>query len=426
MATATSKISPVITRSGRASSSSTYIATKVTGPDKNNKYSSEIVQYDNAKGEGGKTIGTRDPDSGEITWNDNASRKVKSNSDKFKKASNNQIESVKKDLATSALEKEGLNQAAGKKNQDNTNGDTDSSQSKATPAPRDQADGWSGSDEVSPDNPPRNSYGRNLCYPVAMRRYLRDSIQINVIKHTPREIKGLTMVDRPKGPTIGSVILPMPSAIQDGNKTDWGSGTMTPAQMAASGAVKAFLSNRGGADEAIRQAQESVSQFSGGDGETAMENFFTEQLTGATDLLSRTEGAVMNPNMELLFKGPSLRSFSFSWKMSPRDEKESLVIGKIIRLFKQSMAPQKTTDGLFLKAPSIYDLTLRNGTSRNKFLPKMKTCALLDCAVNYTPDGSYMAYDNSSMVAYEMSLSFQEIEPIYNNDMSSSDSSIGY
>ena len=134
----------------------------------------------------------------------------------------------------------------------------------------------------------------------------------------------------------------------------------------------------------------------------------------------------MNPNMELLFKGPSLRSFSFSWKMSPRDEKESIVIGKIIRLFKQSMAPQKTTDGLFLKAPSIYDLTLRNGTSRNKFLPKMKTCALLDCAVNYTPDGSFMAYDNASMVAYEMSLSFQEIEPIYNNDMSSSDSSIGY
>jgi hypothetical protein len=135
---------------------------------------------------------------------------------------------------------------------------------------------------------------------------------------------------------------------------------------------------------------------------------------------------VMNPNMELLFKGPSLRSFSFSWKMSPRDEKESLVIGKIIRLFKQSMAPQKTPSDLFLKAPNIYELTLRNGSSRNKFLPKMKTCALLDCAVNYTPDGSFMAYDNASMVAYEMSLSFQEIEPIYNNDMSSSDDSIGY
>ena len=130
--------------------------------------------------------------------------------------------------------------------------------------------------------------------------------------------------------------------------------------------------------------------------------------------------------MELLFKGPQMRAFSFSWKMSPRDEKESLEIGKIIRMFKQSMAPQKTTEDLFLKAPSIYDIEFRSKGGRNRFLPKIKSCALVDCAVNYTPDGSYMSYTNSSMVALEMSLSFQETEPIYNNDMSSSDSSIGY
>ena len=233
------------------------------------------------------------------------------------------------------------------------------------------------------------------------------------------------MVDRPKGPTIGSVILPMPSAIQDGNKTEWGSGSMTPAQMAASGAVKAMLGDKG-AKGAVEEAQKSLAQFTAGGGEKAMENFFTEQLPGATDLLSRTEGAVMNPNMELLFKGPSLRSFSFSWKMSPRDRKESIEIAKIIRLFKQSMAPQKTSKDLFLKAPSIYELVYRSGTNNNRFLPIMKTCALVDCAVNYTPDGSFMAYDNDSMVAYEMSLSFQEMEPIYNNDMGSGWDSVGY
>jgi hypothetical protein len=157
-----------------------------------------------------------------------------------------------------------------------------------------------------------------------------------------------------------------------------------------------------------------------------LESFFTEQLTGATDVLARTTGAVMNPNMELLFKGPSLRSFSFSWKMSPRDRKESIEIAKIIRLFKQSMAPQKTSKDLFLKAPSIYELVYRSGTNKNRFLPKMKTCALVDCAVNYTPDGSFMAYDNDSMVAYEMSLSFQEMEPIYNNDMGYGWDSVGY
>tara|TARA_B100000287_G_C20594460_1_gene765565 strand:+ start:42 stop:1316 length:1275 start_codon:yes stop_codon:yes gene_type:complete len=424
MATATSKISPVITRSGRASSSSTYIATKVTGPDKNNQYTSEIIQYDNAKGDGAKTIGTRDPETGNITWNNNASRKIKSNENKFKKASNNQIESVQKDLATTAEQKQGLNASSGKANQDNTDGNTDSTDAKATPAPRNLSGGWDGSDTpIGRSNDARNTYG-NHCYPIAMRTNLKDNIKISVIKHEPRAISGLAMADRPPGSPIGSVILPMPSAIQDGNKVSWGSETMTPLQMATSGAVKAFLGDS--ADAAIKQANESVQAMQTGGGSEALENFFTEQLTGAENLLSRTTGQVMNPNMELLFKGPSLRTFSFTWKMSPRDQKESIEIGKIIRMFKQSMAPQQTPEQLFLKAPNIYQLTLRSGGDRNKFLPKMKTCALLDCAVNYTPDGSFMAYDNDSMVAYEMALSFQEIEPIYNNDYSMTDDSVGY
>ena len=56
----------------------------------------------------------------------------------------------------------------------------------------------------------------------------------------------------------------------------------------------------------------------------------------------------------------------------------------------------------------------------------MKECGLTDCSVNHTPDGGYMTYDNSAMVAVEMSLSFQEMEPIYNNDMGQTDDSIGY
>ena len=56
----------------------------------------------------------------------------------------------------------------------------------------------------------------------------------------------------------------------------------------------------------------------------------------------------------------------------------------------------------------------------------MKECALNNCAVNYTPDGGYMTYENAAMVALEMSLSFQEMEPIYNNDMSHDYDSIGY
>ena len=142
--TATSKIAPVVIGSGRGKST-TYISTKVTGPDNRGNYNSEIIQSDNASGGGKKTIGSRDSN-GNITWNSDASGKIKLNESKFKKASNNQISSLANQLATSAKDKQALNAAAGKANQDNTNGNTDSSQAKANPRPRNQSDGFTGMD----------------------------------------------------------------------------------------------------------------------------------------------------------------------------------------------------------------------------------------------------------------------------------------
>ena len=429
--TATSKIAPVVIGSGRMKST-TYISTKVSGPDRNGAYTSEIIQSDNATGAGAKPIGSRDA-SGNITWNKDASGRTKLNTDKFKKASNNQISSLANELATTAVEKQGLNASAGKGNQDTTDGNTDSSQSKPTPKPTDKDGTLSGSG--AGNDVPRNSYNRGLCYPTTMRRGLQDNIKIDVLKYNPKKMEGAIQQSRygegegqvsKKGSIIGSVVLPVPSSVNSSNKTSWDQGTMTAAQMAMANVVKTGLTGSlgdaaGEAGAAIEQAQSS-----GADLKESLGSFFTEQLTGVTDMLSRTTGMVQNPNMELLFKGPSMRAFSFSWKMSPRDEKESVEIAKIIRMFKQSMAPQKTKAGLFLKSPNIYQLSFQQGTKPHKFLPRMKECALTDCAVNFTPDGNYMTYDNTAMVALEMSLSFQEMEPIYNNDMSHDDDSIGY
>ena len=410
MAEATSKISPVVTNG-----TTTYTATKVTGPDPRGNYSSEIVQYDDANGNGAKTIGSRN-DSGGVDWNTDAPITAKKNTSAFKKASNNQIDSVADQVAETAEEKASLNSYAGAKNKDISDGNTDSSTSKAVPEP-------SGS-EKGQDNA-RTSYDRNLVYPLSLRDGEQDNLRIDVVIHKPKKVAGLTFADREPGKIIGGVTLPVPTSVNDANKTEWGQGTQTPAQIAASGAVKKLLGKEG-AKGAVDEAQKSLEGFVGGGGDKALKNFFTEQLTGASDLLARTEGMVMNPNMENLFKGPSLRSFSFSWKMSPRDQAESVQIMKIVRMFKQSMAPQKVAENLFLKAPNIYKLQFNRGSKKHKYLPKMKTCVLIDFGMNYTPDGSYMTYQNSSMVSYEMSMSFQEIEPVFNNDMSHTDDSIGY
>ena len=109
--TATSKIAPVVVGSGQGQST-TYISTKVTGPDNKGAFTSELIQSDNASGGGQKTIGSRDSN-GNITWNNDASNKIKLNESVFKKASNNQISSLANQLATTAVEKQGLNAAAG-------------------------------------------------------------------------------------------------------------------------------------------------------------------------------------------------------------------------------------------------------------------------------------------------------------------------
>ena len=426
---ATSELAPVVTGEGKNKQTS-YVSTTVTGGDKNASgevtYTSAINYSDDAKGTDTKKIATRD-ENGTTTFNDSAPDKLTTAEGKknLEKASNNQIESVKDQVATTSEEKAAVDKATKNKNKAGGDGKAETNESKATPR-----DAFNLSKEKGEG---RKSYNKSLCYPTSLRRTQQDTLRISVLKYNPKKMSGLGFSKRTSGKTIGAVTLPVPGGVQDGNKTSWGSGTMTPVQIATSDAVKKFLvKDADAAGDSLKKSLQTAADNSG-EVKTGLAAMFTENLTGATDILARTEGAVMNPNMELLFRGPAMRAFSFSWKLSPRDERESMTIMRIIRMFKQSMAPQTTKSQLFLKAPNTYKLEFTSPAAMkgtHRFLPKVKECSLVDFGVNYTPDGSYMTYDNSSMVSYDMTMSFQELEPIYNSDYSDldrdRDQSIGY
>ena len=429
--TATSEIAPVVTGEGKNKQTS-YISTTVTGGDKNASgevtYTSTINYSDDAKGTDTKEIATRD-ENGTTTFNSSAPDKLAKTEEGKKnteKASNNQMESVKDQVATTSEEKAAVDKATKNKNKAGGDGKEATNNSKASPS----SGLFSGS---GTEGEGRKSYNKSLCYPTTLRRTQQDTLRISVLKYNPKKMSGLGFSKRTSGKTIGAVTLPVPGGVQDGNKTNWGSGTMTPVQIATSDVVKKLLvKDADAAGDTLKNKLQTAAD-NAGEVKTGLAAMFTENLTGATDILARTEGAVMNPNMELLFRGPAMRAFSFTWKLSPRDERESMTIMRIIRMFKQSMAPKTTKSQLFLKAPNTYKLEFispagMRGTHR--FLPKVKECSLVDFGINYTPDGSYMTYDNSSMVSYDMTMSFQELEPIYNSDYTDLDSdrdqSIGY
>ena len=148
--------------------------------------------------------------------------------------------------------------------------------------------------------------------------------------------------------------------------------------------------------------------------------YFAGQAVGA-NVSGRLTGQVINPNMELLFSGPTLRTFNFNFRMTPRSDTEAEMVKKIIRSFKMNMAVQRSDSNLFLRTPNIFKLKYISGdgsdaTQQHPFLNKFKPCAMTSFNVNYTPDGSYMTFENKSLTAYDMSLSFSELEPIYQDD----------
>jgi hypothetical protein len=107
--------------------------------------------------------------------------------------------------------------------------------------------------------------------------------------------------------------------------------------------------------------------------------------------------------------------------MSPTSQDEARNIRAIIKFFKAGMAPQRSRNNevsLFLGSPNVFEIEFKSKSERSlDGLSKIKMCALQSCAVNYTPDGVYAAYEDSKVgsqpVAVEVQLQFIELTPVF-------------
>ena len=313
--------------------------------------------------------------------------------------------------------------------------------------------------------------GGLLLYPVDILKNQQDTLQITMYRYRPPSgdlftnpnfkipelfTKGLQRNSALKEP-IATTVLPIPSGIQDNNAIGWGDDSMN--NMTA--AVGANI-NRSPALAAVGQAGiEAASAAASAAGLQVPKQTIIQMLTIASaagispanimdlmdnqqtkaaitsllaknaqfeipaeTILARGYGIVPNSNMELLFQGPTLRQFSFSWRMSPRSAKEATNVKRIIRMFKQGSAPRKLNSqsgagaaSLFLGTPNVFKLSYKTaGNKEISGLNKFKICALVNMSVVYAPDGQWAAYAEGQPVSVQMSLNFQEIEPVYESD----------
>lgn len=249
--------------------------------------------------------------------------------------------------------------------------------------------------------------------------------------------------------TNGTIFLPMPSNVQDGNSVDFAAGNLDGLTAAVFSGVKNaigtelppnifeigdFVSKvfQRGSDPFVNNAEGFKKVFLAQIAAAAANIPLGGSLTRDA-VFARQSGEILNQNMELLFNGVNLRSFKFSFKLTPRGPEEAKQVKLIINAFKRAMAPKLGADqALFLKTPDVFNLTYKKGNEKHPFLHTFKQCALTDMSVNYTGEGVYATYggDNKdgggTPVSMVLELGFKELEPIYDTDYKDSDVGVGY
>ena len=316
--------------------------------------------------------------------------------------------------------------------------------------------------------------GGVLRYPLEALTEQTDYLQIDIEKYEPigssyasapgdsnRYVKGNIFSNRAgrsgvnklsTKPLInaGTILLPIPANLADTNNVQYDSSTLNglaaAGVQAAEGVMTTDLTQ--GFNQGLKQLnqvrKDVAANIKGGVTEASATNVITKALAAeavnifganvtVNQLLARGNGEILNPNMELLFGGPTLRNFRFQFKFTPRNQKESEQVKLIIRAFKRNMAPQAQGGNLgsgnwFLKTPNVFKLRYRSGRRDHPFLNKFKQCFLSDMQTTYTGDGVYMTYDDATPVSIILDLSFKEIQPIYDIDYDETpgNSAVGY
>ena len=244
---------------------------------------------------------------------------------------------------------------------------------------------------------------------------------------------GGRVLKRPKH----TIFLPIPRQIQDANSVSYDSSKLDPLEAAGAAIIKQGIES-----PTIGLVQRALGAIVGdgadliGDNTDAIASAIAGRAIGALGgnvtanaLIARGSGAILNPNLESLFQGVKLRQFPFTFEFFPRNPTEAEQVRLIIRVLKRSMAARNNGDkggGVFIKQPDIFQLQYMKGSSEHPFLNKFLPMHLTDMKINYAASGTYSTFYDGTPSHMSVSCSFQEVNPVYQEDYDNAGQGGGY
>ena len=176
----------------------------------------------------------------------------------------------------------------------------------------------------------------------------------------------------------------------------------SPSTWSLTGAVSSVW---GGIKSAARSAAGAVTSAVGS---------VTPGMTGAKDAMDIKLGTIKNNRTEMKFEGIDRRTFSFSFKMMPRNEQETENIKNIVNLFRFHSMPEflgAVNNSRTLLSPSTFDIKYIAKGEENAYMNKISTCVLEGVTVEYGGDRTQF-FKNNAPTETSLTLNFKELEII--------------
>lgn len=147
-------------------------------------------------------------------------------------------------------------------------------------------------------------------------------------------------------------------------------------------------------------------------------------LDQAINVLRAQRRKTVNPNMENLFKTSNLRTFQFSWSLTPLSSTDSSGIKSFISSIKKNIYPtnnQVAGGWNRLKYPSEFMLNFYSSalTSGPQKIFSTAACACTDLTIGYTPNGAFHTHTDGAPTTVTINGTFQELYTLDSVDIGS-------
>lgn len=168
----------------------------------------------------------------------------------------------------------------------------------------------------------------------------------------------------------------------------------------------------------------------GGGGKTAAASLFAGVLglipgiannVSASDLLQGGSSQIINPNVEMFYEGPQMRTLGMKFSMAARSPGEAAEIAKIVKAFRMAAAPSFSgansgQSTRLIKIPSYVKMRYMVGGKDNQYLPKHKLMNIMSVDVRYD-NGMYQTFSDDRPLYTELTINFQESKIIFREDI---------